>query len=154
MARVLPDTLFGRLFVATFGVIAAMLLVVILLIVRERRELALLDSGSGSSANIIAETSQYLAALSPQQRDDARIKLREQRLTFDDVRPPPRRLRDAERAALERAFAAHLQRHLGSGYKVSTGPPRARRSEIIPLYVLRRELSPPDGPPRPAFRAR
>jgi signal transduction histidine kinase len=154
MARVLPDTLFGRLFVATVGVIAAMLLVVILLIVRERRELALLDSGSGSSANIIAETSQYLAALSPQQRDDARIKLREQRLTFDDVRPPPRRLRDAERAALERAFAAHLQRHLGSGYKVSTGPPRARRSEIIPLYVLRRELSPPDGPPRPAFRAR
>lgn len=154
MARVLPDTLFGRLFVATVGVIAAMLLVFILLIVRERRELALLDSGSGSSANIIAETSQYLAALSPEERDDARTKLREQRLTPEDVRPPPPRLRDAEQAALERTFAAHLQRHLGSGYKVSTGPPRARRSEVIPLHVLRQDVSPPDGPPRPAFRVR
>jgi signal transduction histidine kinase len=149
MARVLPDTLFGRLFVATVAVIGAMLLVFILLIVRERRELALLDSGAGSSANTIAEASQYLAGLSQQQRDDARIKLREQRLTLDDVRPPPPRLQDAEQAALERAFAAHLQRHLGSEFKVSTGPPRARRSEVIPLHVLRRDLSPPDGPPRP-----
>ncbi len=65
-----------------------MLLVFILLIVRERRELALLDSGAGSSANTIAETSQFLAGLAQEQRDDARIKLREQRLTPDDVRPP------------------------------------------------------------------
>jgi signal transduction histidine kinase len=143
--RLLPDTLFGRLFVATVGVIGAMLLVFILLIVRERRELALLDSGAGSSANTIAETIQYLAGLSQEQRDDARIKLREQRLTPDDVRPPPPRLHDEEQAALERAFAAHLQRHLGSEYKVSTGPPRARRSEVIPLHVLRRDLPPPDG---------
>jgi HAMP domain-containing protein len=145
--RLLPDTLFGRLFVATVGVIGAMLLVFILLIVRERRELALLDSGAGSSANTIAETSQYLAGLSREQRDDARIKLREQRLTPDDVRPPAPRIQDEQQAALERAFAAHLQRHLGSEYKVSTGPPRARRSEIIPLHVLRRDLPPPDGPP-------
>lgn len=156
MARpLLPDTLFGRLFVATVGVIGAMLLVFILLIVRERRELALLDSGAGSSANTIAETSQYLAGLSQEQRDDARIKLREQRLTPDDVRPPPPRIQDEERAALERAFAAHLQRHLGSDYKVSTGPPRARRSEVIPLHVLRRDLPPPEGPaPRARRRDR
>lgn len=149
MARLLPDTLFGRLFVATVGVIGAMLLVFVLLIVRERRELALLDSGAGSSANTIAETSQYLAGLAQEQRDDARIKLREQRLTPDDVRPPPPRIQDAEQAALERAFAAHLQRHLGSEYKVSTGPPRTRRSEVIPLHILRRDVPPPDGPPPP-----
>lgn len=146
----LPDTLFGRLFVATVGVIGAMLLVIVLLIVRERRELALLDSGAGSSANTIAETSQYLAGLSRQERDDARIKLREQRLTPDDVRPPPSRLQNKERAALERAFAAHLQRHLGPDFEVSTGPPRARRSEVIPLHVLRRDL--PSGDARPSGR--
>lgn len=149
MARLLPDTLFGRLFVATVGVIGALLLVFILLIVRERRELALLDSGAGSSANTIAETSQFLAGLAQEQRDDARIKLREQRLTPDDVRPPAPRIQNEEQVALERAFAAHLQRHLGSQYKVSTGPPRARRSEVIPLHILRREFPPPGGPPPP-----
>lgn len=143
----LPDTLFGRLFVATMGVIGAMLLVFILLIVRERRELALLDSGAGSSANVIAEMSQYLAGLSPEQRDDARSKLRDQRLSPDDVRPPPPRIRDEEQAALERAFAAHLQRHLGANYKVATGPPRGRRGDAIPLHVIRRPDLPPDGPP-------
>lgn len=150
MARVLPDTLFGRLFVATVAVIGAMLLVFILLIVRERRELALLDSGAGSSANTIAETSQYLAGLSRDLRDDARLQLREQRLTPDDVRPPAPRMRNEEQAALERAFAAHLQRHLGSGFKVTTGPPRARRSEVIPLHVWRRDLPPRDGSQTPA----
>jgi len=153
--RALPDTLFGRLFVATVAVIGAMLLVFILLIVRERRELALLDSGAGSSANTIAETTQYLASLSQEQRDDARMQLREQRLTPDDVRPPPPRMRDEEQAALERAFAHHLQRHLGSQYKVETGPPRARRSEVIPLHLLRRDLPSDDSPaPGPTPRRR
>lgn len=145
LRSLLPDTLFGRLFVATVGVIGAMLLVFILLIVRERRELALLESGAGSSANLIAETSQYLAGLSPEQRDEARTELREQRLSPSDVRPPPRRIPDEQQAALERAFAAHLQRHLGPDYEVSTGPPRARRGDVIPLYAIRRE-PPPDQP--------
>jgi signal transduction histidine kinase len=143
----LPDTLFGRLFIATMAVIAAMLMVFILLIVRERRELALLDSGAGSSANVIAEMSEYLAELPAEQRDDARTKLREQRLTPDDVRPPPPRIRDEEQAALERAFATHLQRQLGADYKVATGPPRARRGEAIPLHIIRRPDPPADGPP-------
>lgn len=148
MARpLLPDTLFGRLFVATVGVISAMLLVFILLIMRERRELALLDSGAGSSANTIAETSEYLAALSQADRDDARLKLREQRLSPDDVRPPRPRIRDEEQAALERAFAAHLQRHLGQDFKVKTGPPRARRNEVIPLHIMRQDMPPEGGPP-------
>lgn len=147
----LPDTLFGRLFVATLGVIGVLLLIFILLIVRERRELALLDSGAGSSASTIAETSEYLASLSREQRDDARVKLRELRLSPDDVRLPPPRIRNEEQAALERAFAAHLQRHLGPDYRVSTGPPRARRSEVIPLHMFRRAGAPspgtpPDGP--------
>lgn len=149
MARpLLPDTLFGRLFVATVAVIGAMLIVFILLIVRERRELALLDGGAGSSANTIAETSQYLAGLSHEQREEARLKLREQRISLDDVRPPPPRMMIEEQAALERQFAAHLQRQLGSQYKVSTGPPRARRAEVIPLFLLRQN-EPPPGPPPP-----
>jgi signal transduction histidine kinase len=154
MARpLLPDTLFGRLFVATVAVIGAMLIVFVLLIVRERRELALLDSGAGSSANTIAETSQYLAGLSMEARDDARLKLREQRISPDDVRPPPPRMQDAEQAALERQFAAHLQRQLGSEYKVSTGPPRARRGEVIPLFIFRPN-EPPPGPPPPKMMPR
>ncbi len=149
MARALvPDTLFGRLFMATVAVIGAMLIVFVLLILRERRELALLDSGAGSSASTIAETSQYLAGLPQDARDDARLKLREQRLSPDDVRPPPRRMQDAEQVALERQFAAHLQRQLGSEYKVSTGPPRARRSEVIPLFMFRPN-EPSAGPPPP-----
>ena len=156
-SRLLPDTLFGRLFVATVGVIGLMLLIFILLILRERRELALLDSGAGSFANTIAETSEYLAGLTQEQRDEARIKLREQRMSPDDVRPPPPRIRDEERAALERAFVAHLQRHLGAEYKVTTGPPRARRGEVIPLFAFRPDGPPPgrpmNGPPQP-FRDR
>lgn len=136
-----PDTLFGRLFTATVAVIGAMLLVFVLLIVRERRELALLDSGAGSSAHIIAETSEYLANLPREQRPEARTQLREQRLSPDDVRPPTPRVRDERQAALEKAFAAHLERHLGPGYKVTTSPPHFRRGEVIPLY--RRELRPP-----------
>jgi signal transduction histidine kinase len=85
--------------------------------------------------------------LSPEKRDDARTQLREQRLSPDDVRPPPPRIRDEEQAALERAFSAHLQRHLGADYKVSTGPPRMRRGEVIPLHLIRRNNPPPDGPP-------
>jgi signal transduction histidine kinase len=136
-----PDTLFGRLFTATVAVIGAMLLLIVLLIVRERRELALLDSGAGSSAHLIAETSEYLASLPREQRDDARTRLREQRLSPDDIRPPASRVRDERQAALEKAFAAHLERHLGPGFKVTTSPPRFRRGEVIPLY--RRQLRPP-----------
>jgi signal transduction histidine kinase len=144
----LPDTLFGRLFAATLGVICTMLLVFILLLVREHRELALLDSGSGSVASIIAETSQYLAGLPPEQRQDARTELREQRLYPEDIRrPPPRRIRAEEQAALERSFAAHLQRHLGPDYKVTTGPPRAPRDTVIPLHRMRRDVSSADGQP-------
>ncbi len=146
LRSLLPDTLFGRLFVATVGVIGAMLLIFILLIVRERRELALLDSGAGSSAATIAETSEYLAGLSVAERDEARSKLREQRLLPDDVRAPPRmRERSNDQAMLERAFASHLQRHLGSDYQVTTGPPRTRRSEVIPLHLYRRDEPSPGG---------
>lgn len=147
LRSLLPDTLFGRLFIATVGVIGAMLLIFIFLIVRERRELALLDSGAGSSATTIAETSEYLAGLPPQERDEARAKLREQRLLPDDVRPSRRPGRE-EADALERAFSSHLQRHLGPDYRVQTGPPRMRRSEVIPLHLARLDGPASAGPPR------
>lgn len=154
LRSLLPDTLFGRLFAATVGVIGLLMLMIILLIVRERRELALLDSGSGGSASTIAETSEYLAGLPQTERDDARAKLRQQRLLPDDVRPPPRmRIKTVEQADLERAFASNLQRQLGPDYRVSVGPPRSPRDQVIPLHLAPRDHRladmPPDGGPPP-----
>jgi signal transduction histidine kinase len=138
LRSLLPDTLFGRLFAATVGVIGLLMLLIILLIVRERRELALLDSGSGSSASTIAETSTYLASLPQSERDEARAKLRQQRLLPDDVRPPARmRMKTEERAELERAFVSNLRRQLGPEYRVSVGPPKTPRNEVIPLHLVR-----------------
>jgi len=148
LRSLLPDTLFGRLFAATVGVIGLLMLLIILLIVRERRELALLDSGAGSSASTIAETSEYLAGLPPTERDDARAKLRQQRLLPDDVRPAPRmRIKSEEHVELERAFANNLQRQLGPKYRVSVGPPRTPRNQVIPLHLTPRERGLPDMPP-------
>jgi signal transduction histidine kinase len=129
-------------------------LLIVLLIVRERRELALLDSGAGSSASTIAETSEYLASLPQTERDDARAKLRQQRLLPGDVRPPPHaRMKSEEQVALERAFASNLQRQLGQKYRVSVGPPRTPRDQVIPLHLGQREHRltdiPPDGGPPP-----
>jgi signal transduction histidine kinase len=154
LRSLLPDTLFGRLFAATVGVIGLLMLLIILLIVRERRELALLDSGAGSSASTIAETSEYLASLPQTERDEARAKLRQQRLLPDDVRPPPRmRIKSGEQIELERAFASNLQRQLGPEYRVSVGPPRTPRNQVIPLHLSPREHGltdmPPDGGPPP-----
>ncbi len=146
LRSLLPDTLFGRLFAATVGVIGLLMLLIVLLIVRERRELALLDSGSGSSASTIAETSQYLAGLPQTERDDARAKLRQQRLLPDDVRPRMR-MKTGEHAELERAFINNLQRQLGPGYRVSVGPPRTPRDQIIPLHLAPREHRLIDAPP-------
>jgi signal transduction histidine kinase len=153
LRSLLPDTLFGRLFAATIGVIGLLMLLIILLIVRERRELALLDSGSGSSASTIAETSEYLAGLPQAQREEARAKLRQQRLLPDDVRPSPRgRMKTGEQLKLERAFANNLQRQLGPEYRVSVGPPRAARDQVIPLHLAVREHRlndmPQDGGPQ------
>jgi signal transduction histidine kinase len=153
LRALLPDTLFGRLFAATIGVIGLLMLLIILLIVRERRQLALLDSGSGSSASTIAETSEYLAGLPQAQREEARAKLRQQRLLPDDVRPYPRgRMKTGEQLELERAFANNLQRQLGPGYRVSIGPPRTPRDQVIPLHLAPREHRlndiPPDGGPQ------
>ena len=156
LRSLLPDTLFGRLFAATVGAIGLFMLLIVLLIVRERRELALLDSGSGSSASTIAETSQYLAGLPQTERDEARAKLRQQHLLPDDVRPSPRmRMKTGEQAELQRAFVDNLLRRLGPGYRVSVGPPRTPREQVIPLHLAARAHRvadmPPDGgepPPR------
>lgn len=148
LRSLLPDTLFGRLFAATVGVIGLLMLLIILLIVRERRELGLLDSGAGSSANTIAETSEYLASLPQTERDDARAKLRQQRLLPDDVRPAPRmHVKSEEQFDLERAFVNNLQRQLGAAYRVSVGPPRAPRNQVIPLHLASRGGGPGDMPP-------
>lgn len=148
LRSLLPDTLFGRLFAATVGVIGLLMLLIVLLILHERRELALLDSGSGSSASTIAQTSEYLAGLPETEREQARAKLRQQRLLPDDVRPPPRpRMKAGEQIELERAFANNLQRQLGPGYRVSVGPPRTPRDQVIPLHLAPREHQPSDMPP-------
>jgi signal transduction histidine kinase len=147
----LPQTLFGRLFGAIIAVVAITLLIIVLLIVRERRELAQLDSSTGASAQNIVELSQYLAGLPPPQRPSAQAQLREQaRQQTDEVHPPhaaphmpPYHESPFE---LARAFAAKIQKQLGNRYDVSIGPPRAALSQVIALAGPRDVALPPDAP--------
>ena len=81
-----PETLFGRLFAATVAVVTVALLALLVLVLRERRELAFTESGSGAAAASIVEVSQQLARLPPEQRDEMLEQLRAEH--------PPRRPHD------------------------------------------------------------
>jgi signal transduction histidine kinase len=141
----LPDTLFARLFAAIVAVLGATLLIIVVLIVRERRELALLESGTGAFATAIVETSEDLARLPRPERAQASASLRERRLLLDDEmrplrRPPPPREDPRE---LERSFATQVQKRLGGEYAVHVGPPSASRDDVIMMHATGMR----DGPP-------
>ena len=123
----LPDSLFGRLFVAIVAVVAATLLIILALIVRERREFALLESGAGSSLANIAETVEQLASLPRDEREQAIDELRAQRRSIAQLRRARFSDRQENRAELQRAVVERLQRKLGDQYRVravSSGAPR------------------------------
>jgi signal transduction histidine kinase len=124
----LPETLFGRLFAATVAVVAAALLVLFSLVLRERRELAFTESGSGAAAASIVEVSQQLARLPPEQRDAMLEQLR--------AAHPPRHPHDhphEDFMVAQRSFAKEVQSELGGQFSVAARPPRMGHRRIIML---------------------
>lgn len=145
----LPDSLFGRLFAAIVGVIALLLVVVVLLILRERRDFALLQDAA-STAGDIAQISQYLAQLPPDQRDSSIAQLRDERMSVEEMRgprrPPDERGPEVDPMAQERELAAKVRQQLGDAYRVSTSPPRAPPDQVISLQRGHGPGPPPPGP--------
>ena len=124
----LPETLFGRLFAATVAVVAVALLVLLSLVLRERRELAFMESGSGAAAASIVEVSQQLARLPPDQRDEMLEQLRAEH--------PPRRPHDHPHEDFmvpQRSFANEVQNQLGGKFAVAARPPRMGHQRVIML---------------------
>ena len=146
--RLVPDTLFGRLFLATLAVVAATLLVILVLILRERREFALVESGAGAAATAIAETSEDLARVPREQRAQLIAQLRAETIALDAERPrrgpPPQPQNPAE---MQRVLARRLESKLGDRFAVSVGPAAAASDDVIEIRTTR--FGP--GPPPPGF---
>jgi signal transduction histidine kinase len=124
----LPETLFGRLFAATVAVVVAALLVLMSLVLRERRELAFTESGSGAAAASIVELSQQLARLPHDQRDAMLAQLRAEH--------QPRRSHDhphEDFMVAQRSFANEVQGQLGGNFAVAARPPRMGHHRVIML---------------------
>jgi signal transduction histidine kinase len=119
LLRLLPQSLFGRLFAASLAVIVLTLLTVVLLIARERRDLAFLGTGAWNTTKMIADTSENLARLRGPDREAAIGNLREHPLVLDDLRRRRPAPDPAELAALQNSFASQLRRELGDGYGVT-----------------------------------
>ena len=136
----LPETLFGRLFAATVAVVAVALLVLLSLVLRERRELAFTESGSGAAAASIVEVSQQLARLPPEQRDEMLEQLRADR--------PPRRPHDHPHEDLmvaQRSFANEVQKELGTQFAVAARPPRMGHRRVVMLGASDSDPAPARG---------
>ena len=140
----LPETLFGRLFAATVAVVATALLVLLSIVLRERRELAFSESGSGAAAASIVEVSQQLARLPPDQRDSMLAQLRADR-------PPPRHPHEHPHENLivaQRAFATEVQKELGGEFAVAARPPRMGHRRVVMLADGQGGGRPPPPPDR------
>ena len=155
MKSLLPQSLFARLIGALLAVIVITLVAIVALIMRERRDLALWGSGAWSSATTIAEASQKLASLDPQERPAELEKYRTQPRRVQDF--PRRRLPALRKeiAEIERAFAKRVQKQLGTGYTVSIAPSQRRTRDIIRIVDVEAseprvgEGQPPDADPPP-----
>lgn len=146
--RLLPGSLFGRLFVAIVAVVAVTLMIILALIVRERRDFAALESGAGSSLTSIAETVEQLATLSPQERERELEELREKRRTLMQLRRARFDEQRIDRSELEHTVVAQLQRKLGSDYQVRSVRPGMPRRDAVSLSDDRPDFG-PQGPPPP-----
>ena len=138
-----PETLFGRLFAATVAVVTVALLALLVLVLRERRELAFTESGSGAAAASIVEVSQQLARLPPEQRDEMLEQLRAEH--------PPRRSHDhphEDFMVAQRSFANEVQNQLGGNFAVAARPPRMGHQRVVMLGGS----NPSPTPPPPADR--
>ena len=130
MKSLVPQSLFARLIGALLAVMAITLVAIVVLIMRERRDLALWGSGAWSSATTIAEASEKLASLPPEERRAELEKYRTQPRRVQDFprRPPPP---PEEIAKIERTFARRVQQQLGTEYAVSIAPPRRLTRNFI-----------------------
>jgi signal transduction histidine kinase len=138
-----PETLFGRLFAATVAVVTVALLALLVLVLRERRELAFTESGSGAAAASIVEVSQQLARLPPEQRDEMLEQLRAEH--------PPRRPHDhphEDFMVAQRSFANEVQNQLGGNFAVAARPPRMGHQRVVMLGGSNPSPTPPPPPDR------
>ena len=138
-----PETLFGRLFAATVAVVTVALLALLVLVLRERRELAFTESGSGAAAASIVEVSQQLARLPPDQRDEMLERLRAEH--------PPRRSHDhphEDFMVAQRSFANEVQNQLGGNFAVAARPPRMGHQRVVMLGGSNPSPTPPPPPDR------
>lgn len=139
--RVWPHSLFGRLFIATVAAVMITMSIILLLIVRERQELALLESAASESVANIAATVQGLARMSPPERANEISELRAQRRGMAQTR---RARRSVRRELLERAVVTRLQERLGDKFAVRAQEPGRPPHDSALLFVDR----PPEmGPP-------
>jgi signal transduction histidine kinase len=145
----LPNSLFGRLFVAIVAVVAATLLIILALILRERREFAMLESGAGSSLSSIAETVEQLASLPRDERERVIDELRAQRRSIAQMRRARASDRQENRAELERVVVEQLQQKLGDRYQVRAVSPGLARREALSLAEDRGPEFGAGGPAEP-----
>ncbi|MET0497529.1 MAG: ATP-binding protein [Steroidobacteraceae bacterium] len=131
----LPQSLFARLLAAVLGVIGITLAIIMLLVLRERRDLALWGSSAWSAAAVIAETSEKLAHMRPEERRAAIAKYRAESIEIESTRrgPPPQLSRTIEQS--QEVFARRLRRQLSDDYRV-TVTPLGRRPAQRPIRVL------------------
>jgi signal transduction histidine kinase len=152
----LPDSLFGRLFVAIVAVVATTLLIILALILRERREFAIMESGAGSTVSSIAEAVEQLASLPRGEREHAIDELRAQRRTITQMRRAHFSNRRENREEIERVMIEQLQEKLGDAYQVrALGPGMPRRDAVWLSEDRSPEIGPRGSPPEPpsdAFR--
>lgn len=134
MKRFWPDSLFARLFLGIIAVVAITWLIMLALIVRERRELSLLESSSGSYLESIAVTAQDLAQLPADERDTYLEELRAQRRIVNERLRERLLERRENREALERAVIARVQQRLGEEFQVREPRPGRLPRNTIPVY--------------------
>lgn len=145
--NLLPQSLFARLIGALLAVMVITLVAIVVLIMRERRDLALWGSGAWSSATTIAEASEKLASLDPQDRRAELEKYRTQPRRMQDFprrRPPALRKEIAE---IERAFATRVQKQLGTQYSVSITPAQRGVRNFVRVMDVEAAESRDEGPP-------
>jgi len=142
LAKFLPGSLFGRLFVAIVAVVLVTLLIILALIVRERREFSMLDSGAGSYLANIASMVEHLAQLPPPEREAMLNELREQRRSVEEMRRARLSERRENREELEKFIIGQLQRQLGDGYHVRELAPAMSRRGTISVFTENPDASP------------
>lgn len=130
--RLLPDSLFWRLFGAIIAAIAITFMIILALIVRERRQITWLESSAVMA--VVAETIENAAKLPPEERSRVLEDLRARALDTEELR---RRImlamRRGDREMLEQAMIARLQQRLGDSVQVRAGPPDGSPHKLVSL---------------------